>query len=426
MSTSLEITVISYTQLKDNLTSLRKDSAKLEALVKKYDKIHDEGPGRRLLFTLRESNGLTDLRRRIGLHEQILQIWYMTLIYSSLRRLEGGQEDILKAIEAMKNWSPRKMKEVRRSLRRGDIKPLEEELCKSGLKPQAVDAALGTAVDYVDAPPHEKIRMESHVRSRSSHNPGKESGIFRSTVNPVYPPSTFDHGFGKKPGDLPPPPPRNMRRGNSTSARRTHHTDDSMNENDTEYKRRGSDDLYEPLDRMKLSERLANAEHREKERKAEYLRNAERDETRKVEYLRKDKRYPSYNEDIVVIPADSRRPRRSSETATPPPRGPLLVVPDTGPRYRPASFHGTSDQHVRRSSDAGSRNAQEPVIILEGPPRPHRSSSRRSDRSNRESRDSSTHSYTRRRSPSGGQEGEEPAGRRRMITKMDRIDSIPT
>ena len=191
---------------------------KLEDLVTKYAKIHDEGPGRRFMFTWKESNGLTDLHRRIGLHEQMLQIWYINLIYGSLRRLEGGQEDILRAIEAIKNWGPRKVREVQQSLQQGDIKPLERELSKSGLELQAVVAALGTAVDYVDAPPREQVRMESHARSSTTLRP--EASNFASSARPSYPEFSFDVVFGKSYEYPPPPPPPHMHRSKSTSARK--------------------------------------------------------------------------------------------------------------------------------------------------------------------------------------------------------------
>ena len=439
-----EITVTRYTQLEDNLKGLRRDSAKLEAIVTKYERIHDEGPGRRLLFALKESSDLTDLRRRIGLHEQMLQIWYMTLVYGSLRRLEGGQEDILKAtlkaIEAIKNWSPGKIQQVRQSLHRGDIKPLERELSKSGLKPHAVDAALDTAVNYVDAPPLERVRMESHARSSATIGP--EGSSLRPNSFSASPRFNHDNSYervGKGPKNPPSPPLMDMFRRNSNRSRRPHYDDFDVIErhygkNDWYENPDGTDDLSESLDGMRLSDERLSKLEREREREGSNRRDrnierkdAHRDERKdakpKVEHLRKkEKKYPSHNKDIDIIPADSRRPRRSSDTTKPPPRNSLLVVPDTGPRYRPASYHGPSDRHERHIFDADGRDVEEQIIVVKDPPRRHRSSSRHLNRSDR---DSSTHSYVRLRSSSEGQQGEDTVGRRRMITKMDRIDSIP-
>lgn len=402
------LTSTRYQQLEDNLKGLRRDSEKLKAVVTKYAHIHNEGAGRRLLFTLKESSGLTDLRRKIGLHEQMLQLWYMTLVYGSLRRLEGGQEDILKAIEAIKNWPPNKVKNVRRCLRKGKIETLEKELRQSGLKPEAVDAALGTAVDYVDASPMEKVRMESHVRSGAMVHP--ETSSYRPANYPQFVfNDDFENGYGPR---SPPPPPLHLYRSKSSSARRprpTFHMDD---ENDEHYKRdvRNRDNMSESLSKMENSLMQPAKERHGQE---------------PMSGGRRDKKYPSYNEDTVIISADSSRPRRSSATAKAPPRSPLLVVPDTGPRHRPASYHSSSDRHERSGSDAGSQH-EEQIIIVQDPPRKHRSSSQRSDRSNRDRRDSSTHSYTRRRSSSRGKDGEETGEGMRMVKKMDRIDSIPT
>lgn len=354
----------------------------------------------------------------------MLQIWYMTLVYGSLRRLEGGQEDILKAIEAIKNWSPRKTREVRISLRNGNIKPLEQELYKSGLEPEAVDVALGTAVDYVDAPPLEQVRMESRARSSLSTMTSPEGKSFLPTMSTLHPRFSSDDDYGRSSGYPPPPPPPphlDLHPRNSTSARRPHYTYDL----DGLPRRRGGDDLHESLEKTKLSEeRLASAERERK--KVEHLRRKDKRYPSHSEdvYLRKDKRYPSHSEDVVIMPADSRRPRRSSEATKPPPRSPFLVVPDTGPRYRPASYHGPSDRDERSWPGEDSHNSDEQVIIIQDSPRRHRSSSRHSDRSNKDRRDSSTHSYVRTRSSSGGQEKEGKIGRR-IVDKMDRIDSIP-
>lgn len=332
----------------------------------------------------------------------------MTLVYGSLRRIEGGQEDILKAIEAIKNWSPSKVQAVRRCLHKGNIKPLEQELRQSGLKPEAVDVAIGTAVDYVEAPPREQVRMESHVRSGTMMRP--EASSYRSTEYPQFAfNDKFGKGYGFPPTPPPPPPPHShLYRSKSSSARRPRPTfiiDDDIDEH---YKR-------DDRDRDNLSESPSKIDIFPKQPATQETRSGSR----------RDKRYPSYNEDAVIIPADSTRPRRSSGTAKAPTRSSLLVVPDTGPRHRPASYHSSSDRRERSGSDAGSQH-EEQVIVVHDPPRRHRSSSRRSDRSNKDRRDSSTHSYTRLRSSSRGKEEEDTGERVRMVKRMDRIDSIPT
>lgn len=348
-----------YTQLEDHLKGLRRDSEKLKSLVTKYGKIHDEGAGRRLLFTIKESGGLTDLRRRIGLHEQMLQIWYMTLVYGSLRRLEGGQEDILKAIEAIKNWSPRKVHEVRKSLRKGDSKPLERELCKSGLEPQSVDAALGTAVDYVDAPPLEKVRMESHARSSSTMH--REASGFRPTSHPFHPDFPFEKPFGY---EYPPFPPESY----------MHRREASSHERPPRFSSRTDD--YDAGDARK--ERLPRDKNRHGE---EDVLKKERPKASK----------PSKKDNLT---ADHGRPRSSSQTTKPTPPSPLLLVPNTAPRQRPASYHDPGDRHERRHSDAGSRDIQYQYITIPRTPQRHRSLSRELHPVDKDRRDHSSHSHT--------------------------------
>ena len=67
----------------------------------------------------------------------------------------------------------------------------------------------------------------------------------------------------------------------------------------------------------------------------------------------------------------------------------------------------------------------EQVVIVNEAPRVRRSSSQKSDKSRKDKRDSSTHSYIRRRSSSREKDGEEMV-EVRMVKKMDRIDSLPT
>lgn len=307
----------------------------------------------------------------------------MTLVYGSLRRLEGGQADILKAIEAIKNWPPSKVQAVRRCLHEGNSEPLERGLRQSGLKPEAVDVAIDVAMDYVDSPPKDQALMERQVRSHAMMHPDPSS--YRPTD---YPHSAFHDSFGLSYGFPPslPSPPSQLYRRKSSSGRRPRPTFHVSEEVDKHYNR----DIRD-----------------------EHLSGS-----------RRDTRYPSYDEDTSLTPADYSGPRRSPGTAKAPPRSPLLVVPDTGPRRRPASYHSSSDRRERSGLDVDSEYERK-VIIIQDPPRKHRSSSQRSDRSNRDRRDSSTHSYVRRRSSSRGKEGEETGERIRLVKKMDRIDSIP-
>lgn len=389
----------SYTQLQDHLKGLKRDSEKLETLVTKYAKIHDEGPGRRLLFTLKESGGLTDLRRRIGLHEQMLQIWYMTLVYGSLRRLEGGQEDILRAIEAIKNWNPRKVHEVRQSLRKGDIRPLERELSKSGLGPQAVDAVIGTAVDYVDSPPREQVRMESHARSSATVRP--EASSFQSASGLAYPHFSFDKSFDD--GYGPPPPDLPMHRRKSTGTRMPRNDSSWADENDMD------DDIFGHL---RYKDVIDDEWPKYPERSGRREKRLARDRHSGEDVHKQAKDHTSKNAKSLNVPEDSRRPRSSSQTINPFPRSPLLVVPDPTLRHRPASYHESRNWHERRSSDVDIPYDQEQVINIQGTPQRHRSVSKEPHPSNRDRRDASTHSYVRRRSSSRGYDGDENAERR--------------
>ena len=377
------LTYLRYTQLEGHLEGLRRDSKKLKSLVTKYEKIHDEGAGRRLLFTLKESGGLTDLRRRIGLHEQMLQIWYMTLVYGSLRRLEGGQEDILRAIEAIKNWSPRKVHKVRESLHKGDMKPLERELSKCGLGPQAVDAALRTAVDYVDAPPREKVRMESHARSSTAMRP--ETSSFRPTSHSQSPFDDFYH-------DLHPPPLPKLHKHHrkaSNSQKSPHFPSWTYKGDADDMTEDSSDDERGkfPGQSGRKNERLA----RDRDA-AETLQKEE-------EAFKKQRENASKRHNAVNLRVDIGRQRSSSQTTSPNPAIKLLEVPITAPRHhRPASYHDPSDGYERRSSDVGSRHNQSQYITITRTPQRHRSLSREIQYP--ANRDYSAHSYTRRRSSS--------------------------
>lgn len=248
--------------------------------------------------------------------------------------------------------------------------------------------------------------MESQARSGTTMR--REASSYRPTEHPQF---AFHDNF-KKISGFPPAPAPHLYRSQSSSAGRPRPTFNMEEKTDVLHERDDGDKdkMYKSLSKMKISE-----EKLAKERIAQgHLSGS-----------RRDKRDPSYNKDTVIIPAGSSRPRRSSGTAKTPPRSPFLVVPDTGPRHRPAQYHSSDDRRERSGSDAGSQY-EEQDIVVQDPPRRHRSSSQRSDRSNRDRRDSSTHSYTRQRSSSRGKEGEEAVERIRMVKRMDRIDSIPT
>ena len=382
------LTHLRFSQLEDHLKGLRADCRKLESLVTKYDKIHDEGAGRRLLFTLKESGGLTDLRRRIGLHEQMLQLWYMTLVYGSLRRLESGQKGILCAIEAMNKWSRSTMREIQQSLREGDVKPLERELCKSGLEPQVVNAALGTAVDYVRAPPLERVRIESHARSSAAVHP--EANTFQPPRSgPQDPFYDTPFNYDRPPYSPPPPKPHTHRRSRSSN-QQTPYLSQGTKKDDGE----NVADEHSYVERYKSSEKAAR----------KYKRDAR--DKHQVENLPK-KEIPLKGHDTTYLTLDFGRPRSSSQTTKPTPPSPLLVVPDTVPRHRPASYHDPSDQYDRLSPNSGSSYKQEQYITMTRTPQRHRSVSREVYPADRDRRNLSTHSYTRRRSSSRDNSGEE-------------------
>ena len=154
----------------------------LERLVRKYDDVH-RVPARRLLFTFMESDNLSDLRRKIGLHEQTLTLWYSSLMYGSLRRLEYGQEGIdakisdltKKLVESLakqeKLASRRRIITVLKNLqesdpsrhhrRREDISHLDDDSLKAvlrnaGIKDEQIKANLKFAKDYIRAPKEER------------------------------------------------------------------------------------------------------------------------------------------------------------------------------------------------------------------------------------------------------------------------------
>lgn len=123
------------------------------------------------MFAWRESSNLTDLRRLIGYHEQALQLWYMTLMLSSLRRIEGGQEALQQQAKDLKAFMERyqrldqhRVEEILRGLRRNDIRPLERELKKVVPDPDAVRDVLNDTVMFVEGSPIEQAHMKEHVK----------------------------------------------------------------------------------------------------------------------------------------------------------------------------------------------------------------------------------------------------------------------
>lgn len=371
---------VRYEQLEGNLNSLRNDSKKLKVLVEKYHKMHAEGPGRRLLWSVMESSNLTDMRRRIGYHEQTLQLWYMTLVFGSLRRLEGGQEEIIAAIKSFRREDLRK---VSASLRVGDSKPLERELRQSGMSVASIEANMGTAIDYITAPPVEQLRMESQVRSRS-YTPighGFEDGPRHSSRNersfhydwlPVDSKIPVDHEL----------PPYDLRKGNFGRSNST----------------------------------SAGPKYRHFE-----------DSEAQVQPERKSQRRRSRI--VTVNPEPKERERRASESlGSQAPARPVLIVDDSSLPNQPPppTSHHRSKSRRRRgqsSSDTGRDREEQPSIIFIE----HRGGRSKDRREDKNKRNPSTHSYIRRRRPSSVEsEGrEEDKGIPRIVHVMNRIDSIP-
>ncbi len=374
--------------MKHHLKGLEADCTKLEAIVTKYAKIHGEGPGRRMLFTVMESGGLTDLRRRIGLHEQMLEMWYMTLIYGSLRRIEGGQEnlldgqqDILKAIDAIKALNPNKLHKVQQSLRQGDIKPLERELQKSGLGAKAVDTALCTAVDYVDAAPLERIRMESQVRA-STVRPA-EPDTFSHGSHPEYPSCALDEHCDKMKSSHRFPEAR--RRRSTTARRRPPH----LSFDDPRYHSGSSSS----------DEEFAIREWVTTRRKGD---GAPPSPSGK----KKDTTTHKTSNNVEISHRDP-RPRSSSYVALPHLPKNTIVVPVPGSRDRHKHHRRSAsqqDQHQQKRNSSGHEHRTHEVTMLQPPsPAPHHhrshssSSLNRPDEADRLERSSSTHSYYRER-----------------------------
>ena len=147
-------------------------------------------PARRLLFTFMESDNLSDLRRRIGLHEQTLTLWYSSLMYGSLRRLERGQEEVYnklsdltkelvewrargdellakqeklaarkRIIAVLKNYQgsdPSRHRHRQEDIAHLDDDSLRAVLRKAGIPEEQINANLKFAKDYIRAPKDEQ------------------------------------------------------------------------------------------------------------------------------------------------------------------------------------------------------------------------------------------------------------------------------
>lgn len=336
--------------------------------------MHAEGPGRRLFWSVMESGNLTDLRRRIGYHEQTLQLWYMTLVYGSLRRLEGGQEDIIAAIKSIRKEDYSK---ISASLRAGDSKPLKRELRQSGISAVDIEANMGTAIDYITAPPIEKLRMESQVRSslttpvRHVNERNERPFEYKFPVDNEFSTSLFNH-------ESPHYRHRKGKFGRSSST--------------------GAGPKYRHLE--------------DSEAQVQPERNSQK-------------------KTLIQVAADTEprvRHRRASESlGSRAPTRPVLILHDStipNQSQPPTSHHRSKSRRDRgRSSSDIERDPQEQpsIIVLE-----HRGGRSKDRQEHKNRKDSSTHSYIRRRRPSI-----EPAGREedrdnpRIVHVMNRIDSIP-
>lgn len=133
-----------------------------------------------------ESDNLSDLRRKIGLHEQTLTLWYSSLMYGSLRRLETGQEGIYAKLKKLVEWTNKRnelyaqkeklaarkgiitaLKNLqgsdssRHHRRQEDFASLDDDslravLRKAGIPEEQIKANLKFAKDYIRAPKEER------------------------------------------------------------------------------------------------------------------------------------------------------------------------------------------------------------------------------------------------------------------------------
>ncbi|MCJ1243676.1 hypothetical protein MMC30_000873 [Trapelia coarctata] len=444
-----------YEQLESNLSLLREDAKKLKELVVKYGKIQDIR-GRRLLFAFRESDNLTDLRRRIGLHERTLELWYSTLVYESLRRLENGQADIFAGQEdifaAIKAMDIPTLEAIKAELRRGREGLLTDELRKRTYSRRVTKDDVDVAKSYVTASPPERANIESQSRMRSH-----SSTYPNVTQNYEYGmhDSTSDYGAAGLPGKSPP----------SAHIRPTHikvhrkHLDprtldafglpwdwDTVStfapSKSSDYliikqwvPVSTQDELFDHTIKLrevdKLKTRIArDAKHDEENRKAAPPRHLENDDVNRS-YFAVSPPSPSPSRDrypnIVLTHAHRPPQRRSSDATARPAPKPFLDIPiERRGRNRPASYH-ESHRSPRHSFEILDDAEGEDIMVIEQARRRRRESQGRKDEeglSRSRSRHSSTHSYYRVRP--GSDSGGEGEGKIRMVDRMDRIDSMDT
>ncbi|KAK5081778.1 Molecular chaperone (DnaJ superfamily) [Lithohypha guttulata] len=198
-------------QIQTILKPLRVDLQALKDLVEKYKSISADGYGRRLIFAFKESGELVDLRRKISHHEQSLQMWYMTVIVSSLTRIEGGIEEIHKMFKTIRQqepmirakilqraastssadyrmsshppartWHRTKTGPVPDRLNDEEVKPLKEALLKAGVSRSTIDNNLEDAIKYLFAEPEKKDVIEVEVERRTTTLRDPESMDYRS------------------------------------------------------------------------------------------------------------------------------------------------------------------------------------------------------------------------------------------------------
>ncbi|KAK5075575.1 Molecular chaperone (DnaJ superfamily) [Lithohypha guttulata] len=185
-------------QIQTILKPLRVDLQALKDLVEKYKSISADGYGRRLIFAFKESGELVDLRRKISYHEQSLQMWYMTEIVSSIRRIQRGIEEIQKMFKIISQHPTIRTKVLQRAASTSladyrmsshsrerkwretstgpvpvkvtpeEVKPLKEALLKAGVSRLTIDNNLKDAIQYLFAEPEERDAIEEEVERRTT------------------------------------------------------------------------------------------------------------------------------------------------------------------------------------------------------------------------------------------------------------------
>jgi len=141
-------------------------------------------------------------------------LWYSTLVYESLRRLENGQADIsagqAEIIAAIKGMDIPTVEAIKSELRRGHEDLLKRELRKRTPSKRVTEQDIDVAKTYVTASPPERANIEHRSMMRSSttqHRNGHgDYGSRDVTGGHSYEPdaSNGDHGPAKF--QSPPPP----------------------------------------------------------------------------------------------------------------------------------------------------------------------------------------------------------------------------